>query len=232
MKKPFPAGTRRRDEESGDRRHCHTRARSANPARGALVSLTEKPEAKGGGADRTVSVMHVCHECVRKEQARRKPDGRGRYDTLDRLDGAAGAPWPSCLSGQVSQRQCFAQGRVLPAASVASRGRSTSAAPELQAAPAATGTTHLEQRRWQSAAETWWLWECELAAHSGPGKQCLDVSRWEPIGKNSIDLAQLPICKHLYHQQRVPGRVGRCWVRPARSPCPEAAGTALCSELK
>lgn len=48
MKKPFPAGTHRCDDGSGGKQQRHTRARSANPAHSPLVSLMEKPEAKGG----------------------------------------------------------------------------------------------------------------------------------------------------------------------------------------
>lgn len=74
-------------------------------------------------------------------------------------------PWLSCLS----------RNRALSAVSVASRGWSTSC-PGAARSSAATDTMCLEQHRWQSAAEARWLWGHELAAYSGPGKQCLDVS--------------------------------------------------------
>lgn len=141
----------------------------------------------------------------------------------------ASCSWLSCLSRQVSQGQCFAPGSVHPVVSLASRGWSIRAAPELLAAPA--GATCLEQHRWRSAAGTWCLWEYELAAHSGPGKQCLDVSWWESTGKKYIDFS---ITTHtdLYHQHCITRRLGRCWARSARSPCPGTVGIGLCSELE
>lgn len=73
--------------------------------------------------------------------------------------------------------------------SVTSRGWSIRAALELQVALAVTGMTCLEQHRWQSAAETQWLQEYELAAHFCPGSNAWMVACRESMGKKPTDLS-------------------------------------------